>query len=143
MLKYVRKYKLYCVLAPLFMVGEVAMDLWQPDLMRDIVDNGVLKGDFRLILVVGIKMILFVLIGGTSGVLCGVFATAATDAGNKEAALLVANTRKDAVALDLSSLDGWTPTEARVIDATRGYEKAAVPKSLGGEAVWFVRYRGP
>ena len=71
----------------------------------------------------------------------GVFATAATDAGNREVALLVANTRKDAVALDLSSLDGWTPTEARVIDATRGYEKAAVPKSLGGEAVWFVRYR--
>ena len=71
----------------------------------------------------------------------GVFATAATDAGNKEVALLVANTHKDAVALDLSSLDGWTPTEARVIDATRGYEKAAVPKALGGEAVWFVRYR--
>ena len=31
--------------------------------------------------------------------------------------------------------------EARVIDATRGYEKAAVPKTIGGEAVWFVRYR--
>ena len=77
MMKYVGKYKLYCVLAPLFMVGEVAMDLLQPDLMRDIVDNGVLKGDFRLILVVGIKMILFVLLGGTSGVLCGVFANIA------------------------------------------------------------------
>ncbi len=77
MLKYLKKYWVFCVIAPLFMVGEVAMDLLQPDLMRDIVDNGVLQGNFELIINVGIKMILLVLFGGCCGILCGVFANLA------------------------------------------------------------------
>ena len=78
MLKYIKKYWVFCLLAPLFMVGEVAMDLMQPDLMATIVDEGVLKNDQHLILTVGIKMILFVLLGGLSGVVCGVFANIAS-----------------------------------------------------------------
>ena len=74
MLKYLKKYWFFCLLAPLFMVGEVAMDLIQPDMMADIVDNGVLKSDFALIVTVGIKMILTVILGGICGILCGVFA---------------------------------------------------------------------
>ena len=77
MLKYVKKYWVFCLLAPLFMVGEVAMDLIQPDMMADIVDNGVLKGDISLIISVGVRMILTVLGGGVCGVLCGVFANVA------------------------------------------------------------------
>ena len=77
MLKYVKKYWIFCLLAPLFMVGEVAMDLIQPDMMADIVDNGVLKSDITLIISMGVKMILTVLLGGFSGVLCGVFANIA------------------------------------------------------------------
>ena len=77
MLKYVKKYWIFCLLAPLFMVGEVAMDLIQPDMMADIVDNGVLKSDIHLIISMGVKMILTVLLGGFSGVLCGVFANIA------------------------------------------------------------------
>ena len=77
MLKYLKKYRIYCILAPLFMVGEVSMDLLQPDLMADIVDHGVLEGNFSLILSVGIKMILCVLAGGCFGVICGVFANIA------------------------------------------------------------------
>ena len=77
MLKYIKKYRYFCLLAPLFMVGEVAMDLLQPDLMAKIVDEGVLKNDQTLILSVGIKMILFVLLGGFMGVMCGVFANIA------------------------------------------------------------------
>ena len=42
MLKYLRKYWLFAILAPLFMVGEVLMDLVQPRLMSTIVDEGVL-----------------------------------------------------------------------------------------------------
>ncbi|MBQ9507603.1 MAG: ABC transporter ATP-binding protein [Clostridia bacterium] len=60
------------------MVGEVAMDLWQPDLMAKIVDQGVLQSDFGLIVKVGVQMILCVLAGGASGVLCGVFANFAS-----------------------------------------------------------------
>ena len=60
MLKYIKKYWFFCLLAPLFMVGEVAMDLMQPDMMADIVDNGVLQSDMGIIITVGIRMILFV-----------------------------------------------------------------------------------
>ena len=77
MLKYLKKYWFFCLLAPLFMVGEVAMDLLQPDMMADIVDNGVLKSDFPLIITVGIRMILPVIVGGFCGILCGVFANLA------------------------------------------------------------------
>lgn len=83
MLKYIKKYWYLCLLAPLFMVGEVSMDLLQPDMMASIVDNGVLGGDIALIISVGLKMILTVILGGTCGVLCGVFATiAAQNFGN-------------------------------------------------------------
>lgn len=83
MLKYLKKYWGFCLLAPLFMVGEVAMDLIQPDMMADIVDNGVLKSDVTLIVTVGVKMILTVIFGGFCGVLCGVFANlAAQNFGN-------------------------------------------------------------
>ncbi len=77
MLKHLKKYWFFCLLAPLFMVGEVAMDLIQPDMMADIVDNGVLGSDVNLIITVGIKMILTVIVGGLCGVLCGVFANLA------------------------------------------------------------------
>ena len=77
MIKYLKKYWMFCLLAPLFMVGEVAMDLIQPDMMADIVDNGVLKSDINLIITVGIRMILFVMLGGFAGVMCGVFANIA------------------------------------------------------------------
>lgn len=83
MIKYLKKYWVFCILAPLFMVGEVAMDLVQPDMMANIVDNGVLKNDFWLILSVGVRMILLVMVGGLCGVLCGVFANiAAQNFGN-------------------------------------------------------------
>ena len=53
------------------------MDLLQPDMMADIVDNGVLKSDITLIIAVGVKMILTVMLGGMCGILCGVFANIA------------------------------------------------------------------
>lgn len=77
MLKYIKKYWIFCLLAPLCMVGEVSMDLIQPDMMADIVDNGVLKSDIDLIISVGIRMILLVMVGGFFGVMCGVFANIA------------------------------------------------------------------
>ena len=77
MLKYLKKYWIFCLLAPLFMFGEVAMDLLQPDMMADIVDNGVLQSNMEVIISVGIRMILFVMLGGFCGVMCGVFANIA------------------------------------------------------------------
>lgn len=73
MLKYLKKYWFWYLLAPLFMVGEIAMDLIQPDMMATIVDDGVLKQNIDVILSEGIRMILLVLFGGCCGLLCGVF----------------------------------------------------------------------
>ena len=43
MWKYIRPYLPFAVLAGLFMVGEVLMDLIQPGIMSQIVDDGVLR----------------------------------------------------------------------------------------------------
>lgn len=77
MLNYLKKYWLNCLLAPLFMLGEIAMDMWQPDMMATIVDAGVLGGNMTIIWSVGVRMLLLVAFGGTCGVLCGVFANVA------------------------------------------------------------------
>lgn len=80
MRKYLRKYRLFAVLAPLFMAGEVLMDLLQPKMMSKIVDEGVLGlsnnnvGDLHLVITIGVQMIGLLLIGGLCGVLSGVFA---------------------------------------------------------------------
>lgn len=79
MWQYLKKYRWYAILAPLFMIGEVSMDLLQPSLMNKIVDEGVLGlsnggvGDLGIIISVGLKMIGTVALGGTFGILCGVF----------------------------------------------------------------------
>ena len=80
MLKYLKKYWYFALLAPIAMVGEVCMDLIQPRLMSTIVDEGVLGlsnngvGDLNLIITVGLQMIGFVLLGSLFGILSGVFA---------------------------------------------------------------------
>lgn len=80
MFKYLKKYWIFAILAPLFMCGEVFMDLLQPRLMSIIVDEGVLGlsnnnvGDIHLVISTGLKMIIFVAIGGFCGVMSGVFA---------------------------------------------------------------------
>ena len=80
MLKYLKKYWVFALLAPLFMAGEVFMDLLQPRLMATIVDDGVLGlnnqgvGDLNLVLTTGLKMILTVAFGACCGVMSGVFA---------------------------------------------------------------------
>ncbi len=79
MWKYIRKYLLFAVIAALFMVGEVMMDLVQPQLMSQIVDDGVLGldnngvGSLDIIWSMGIRMILLVLFGGFCGSMNNVF----------------------------------------------------------------------
>ncbi len=63
--------------APLFMFLEVFMDLLQPTLMSDIVDNGVAKGDLAYVLAMSGRMILAALAGAVGGVGCTVFSSIA------------------------------------------------------------------
>jgi len=80
MLKYVKKYWYFALLAPIFMIGEVVMDLLQPRLMATIVDEGIKGlsnngvGDVELVIKTGLLMIGLVIVGGISGILSGVFA---------------------------------------------------------------------
>ncbi|MDE7311711.1 MAG: ABC transporter ATP-binding protein/permease [Eubacterium sp.] len=79
MWNYIRQYLFFAVLAGLFMIGEVIMDLVQPGIMRRIVDDGVLgvgKGgvpDLHLIWMLGLQMACLVLFGGLCGSLNNVF----------------------------------------------------------------------
>lgn len=79
MWNYVKRYLLYAVLAALFMVGEVSMDLVQPGIMSRIVDEGVLglnnggTGSLSLIWKLGVWMIGLVLFGGLCGSLNNAF----------------------------------------------------------------------
>ena len=71
--RYMKKYWFFAILAPLFMVGEVLMDLKQPLLMAEIVDIHLINGDIQSIILTGLKMLGLVLIGGVFGILSGVF----------------------------------------------------------------------
>ena len=79
MWKYVKRYLPFALIAAVFMVGEVLIDLLQPEIMSAIVDDGVLGissggvGDMRLIWSLGLKMICLVLFGGLCGSLNNVF----------------------------------------------------------------------
>ena len=63
MLKYLKKYWFFALLAPVFMIGEVSMDLLQPELMSRIIDDGVLGlnnggvGNLNTVITIGLKMI--------------------------------------------------------------------------------------
>ena len=78
MLKYMKKYWIFAVLAAGFMIAEVYIDMMQPKLMAKIVDEGILglnnngTPDLALITSTGIRMILVVLLGGICGALSGV-----------------------------------------------------------------------
>ena len=80
MLKYLKKYWFFALLAPIFMIGEVSMDLLQPELMSRIIDDGVLGlnnggvGNLNTVITIGLKMIGFVALGGICGIMSGVFA---------------------------------------------------------------------
>ncbi len=81
-LRYLKPYWLFALLCPLAMILEVSMDLLQPTLMSDIVDKGIL-GDaaadenLRYVLITGLKMLIFSLIGCFGGIASAAFGTAA------------------------------------------------------------------
>lgn len=71
------------------MILEVSMDLVQPSLMSQIVDDGITQGNISLIVELGIQMLIFTVVGCCGGVLSGVF-------GNLAAQNFSNDLRKDA-----------------------------------------------
>ena len=49
----VKQYKKASVLTPIFMTGEVIMEIAIPMMMARLIDNGVDKGDFRAVCITG------------------------------------------------------------------------------------------
>ena len=71
---FLKKYWIFAIISPLFMAGEVMMDLLQPKLMSEIV-NAVttatdLEAVLRFVLFTGLKMLGFVILGGFMGLMC-------------------------------------------------------------------------
>ena len=79
MWKYIEKYLGFGIIAVMFIVGEVLMDLFQPEIMSKIVDNGVLGinnnvvGNIEFIWRYGLIMLGIVLFGGLCGSLNNTF----------------------------------------------------------------------
>ncbi len=78
LISYLKPYWLFALLSPLLMIGEVVVDLMQPQLMARIVDEGVLGQDISVIIYTGIQMLLLVIVGGFMGVMCAYTASVAS-----------------------------------------------------------------
>ena len=103
--KYLKPYWLFALLAPLTMVGEVAIDLLQPKLMSKIVNEGVIGHDMALIITTGLTMLGLVAVGGLFGILSAAFASnAAQSFGND----LRTDAFKKVMSLSLQQTDKFT-----------------------------------
>lgn len=75
---YLKNYKKAVILAPLFMILEVIMDLLQPKLLSKIVDEGIIKRNSQIILNTGLVMFLVAIIGLIGGIGCTIFSSLAS-----------------------------------------------------------------
>ncbi len=80
LIRFMRPYRKWAILAPLFMVLEVAMDLLQPALVERIVDEGIANLDLQLVVNTGWLMMGVALIGVIGGMGCTFFAVKAAEA---------------------------------------------------------------
>ncbi|WPX08723.1 ABC transporter ATP-binding protein [Anaerocellum danielii] len=76
--RYLKPYTWAVVLAPLFMLLEVVMDLMQPRFLERIIDVGIKNGNMAYIFKTGLLMILAALIGMIGGGGCVVFSSIAS-----------------------------------------------------------------
>lgn len=77
LLKSIREYKKQSVLAPLFVILEVLMEVLIPLLMAKIIDVGIAKGDLSYIVKMGVILVAMAMIALWFGVLAGKYAAVA------------------------------------------------------------------
>ncbi|MCM8785781.1 MAG: ABC transporter ATP-binding protein/permease [Candidatus Omnitrophica bacterium] len=75
---YLKNYKKAVILAPIFMILEVIMDLLQPKLLSRIVDEGIIKENLNLIINTGFTMLIIAVIGLIGGIGCTIFSSLAS-----------------------------------------------------------------
>ena len=69
LLQELKEYKASSIKAPLFMIGEVALELSLPTLMAYVIDNGVMKGDMRTAVLMGLVMLVVAFLSLVCGAL--------------------------------------------------------------------------
>ncbi len=80
--KFLKPYWIFVVLAPLAMFLEVAIDLFQPKLLEEIIDVGIMNQNLDVVVSAGTKMLIITFIGVLGGIACVIFSTlAAQNAG--------------------------------------------------------------
>ena len=82
--KYLKPYWYLALLAPLFMIGEVIFDLFQPKLMEEIIDKGVLSNlvaseKIEIVVNSGLLMLGCLAVGGLCGILSAACASGAAN----------------------------------------------------------------
>ncbi len=80
LLKYLKPYWHWAILAPLLMVLEVAMDLMQPRMIQRIIDEGIAAANMSIVINTGLRMVGLALIGAIGGIGCTVFTELASQA---------------------------------------------------------------
>ncbi|MEE1122076.1 MAG: ABC transporter permease, partial [Acinetobacter pseudolwoffii] len=73
LLPYAKKYKLFAILTPLCIVGEVLLETRIPVLMSNIVDIGIPNQNIQYVVVVGLSMMLMALCSLAFGALASIF----------------------------------------------------------------------
>jgi len=73
LLKFIKPYWRWAVIAPLLMVLEVSMDLLQPRMVQRIVDEGIARLDLNLVLQTGLLMFGLAVVGAFGGMSNGIF----------------------------------------------------------------------
>jgi ATP-binding cassette subfamily B multidrug efflux pump len=75
---FLKPYWQWAVLAPVIMLLEVAMDLLQPRLIQQIIDEGIVKGDMSVVINSGLWMLGLALMGAIGGIASTTFSVLAS-----------------------------------------------------------------
>ncbi len=76
--KSIREYKLTSILTPLFVAGEVILEVIIPLLMADLIDDGIYGGEMNMVLKIGLELILCAILSLIFGTLSGICAAKAS-----------------------------------------------------------------
>jgi len=70
LLRFLKPYRHWAILAPLLMLVETAMDLMLPRMIQRIIDIGIANQDMTFVINTGLTMLGFALIGAVAGIAC-------------------------------------------------------------------------
>ena len=78
LMRFLRPYRLWVILAPVTMLLEVAVDLMQPRMIQRIVDEGIVQSDMSVVVSSGLWMLGLALVGALGGIASTTFSTLAS-----------------------------------------------------------------